>query len=902
MANQTKPQSPYLAPQNNSSRSSTNITNFATPTIFGFVSAGGTVDLFDLTFEHTAPIAETIAGSDGYWSADLSYPLTDGVHNLAITVTDSGQNGSPLSDSLSVIIDTSAPDTPTIGSSPGGFVTVEATLATRSTRPVFLGSAEALSTVNIFDEPSGAGGLAAALGLVSAIGTVSADASGAWSFTPAADLIDGPHELVAIASDAAANSSEPSTVLSFVVDTLAPSTPVAPTLTQISDSGILGDNVTNIVTPTLAGFAEAGSTVTLFEAGFGSETILGSALAGDDGSWTYTFASPLADGLHRVGARTSDAVGNTSQSSSLMTLRIDTSLPPLTSALELVRQAGLVQGFTLAGTGTPGEIVILKDGSLTIGSTGVSPLGSWSFGLSQLPLGLHTVTAELTNGVGNKTLSNSFAFTLQAPPPNAPTIDTTQGDFVPTVAVLATRNARPKLTGIADPASTINIFDAVPGAGGLLAVIGTTSADSSGLWTLQPMSALTDGAHRIVAIAYDAAASSSLPSTAFSFLVDTIAPITPATPTLGPSSDTGTADDNMTNIATPTFVGFAEAGSTMTLFEAGSVSETVLASTAAGADGSWITTLLIPLGEGLHRVGVRATDAVGNTSSSSSLLLLRVDTSTPVLTAVLETDREKGLLQGYTLAGTASPGGTIVLKEGSSIIGSVGVTATGDWSYRLSALSVGQHTVTAEVSSPAGTMVTSDPSTFTVKAPRFNFADQVTGTNGTLEGSDYLGPVSYLTSQLISTSNENSIFGSTVPNVFLHSGSGDDALNVTEGSNVLDGGAGSNFLTGSDGHDSGHDTFYIDGRNVAKTWDTLVNFHKGDIVDLFGYDPVRGRFAWADDMGAMGYRGATLQADLGDGQGVSSLVTFAMLPLASTKFSSSLGKIEGLPYLEIRLT
>ena len=69
--------------------------------------------------------------------------------------------------------------------------------------------------------------------------------------------------------------------------------------------------------------------------------------------------------------------------------------------------------------------------------------------------------------------------------------------------------------------------------------------------------------------------------------------------------------------------------------------------------------------------------------------------------------------------------------------------------------------------------------------------------------------------------------------MFLKGNAGDDALQVTSGSNVVDGGAGSNFLVGATGADGGYDTFFVDACNAGQaTWDTLVNFHVGDAVTL----------------------------------------------------------------------
>ena len=101
-------------------------------------------------------------------------------------------------------------------------------------------------------------------------------ARGAWSFTTAA-LANGAHSLTATATDAAGNTGTASAALSVTVDTTAP---VAPSIASFStDSGTVGDGLTNDNTLTLTGTAEANSTVKVFD----GATLLGSATANGTG-------------------------------------------------------------------------------------------------------------------------------------------------------------------------------------------------------------------------------------------------------------------------------------------------------------------------------------------------------------------------------------------------------------------------------------------------------------------------------------------------------------------------------------------------------------------------------------------------------------------------------------------
>jgi Ca2+-binding RTX toxin-like protein len=95
----------------------------------------------------------------------------------------------------------------------------------------------------------------------------------------------------------------------------------------------------------------------------------------------------------------------------------------------------------------------------------------------------------------------------------------------------------------------------------------------------------------------------------------------------------------------------------------------------------------------------------------------------------------------------------------------------------------------------------------------------------------YSGPVVGLTSQYIYAGADALSMSTTSAGVFLHSGSGDDALQVFSGDNVLDGSTGSNFLTGG----TGNDTFFVDDRGPSSDiWSTIVGFHAGDNATIWG--------------------------------------------------------------------
>ncbi|WP_044563975.1 matrixin family metalloprotease [Azospirillum sp. B4] len=191
-------------------------------------------------------------------------------------------------------------------------------------------------------------------------------------------------------------------------------------------------------------------------------------------------------------------------------------------------------------------------------------------------------------------------------------------------------------------------------------------------------------------------------------------------------------------------------------------------------------------------------------------------------------------------------------------------------------------------------------SALSVNRPLFSWTDTTTGQSGASTGSvSYSGPVDYLKTQQLWSGSDSVAMTANGPSAFIKGGDGDDALAVTGGSNVLDGGRGSNFLVGSTAQDGGADTFFIDGRGGQTTWGTVVNFRAGDAVTIWGYtgDSVA---SWAASEGATGYQGATLHAALaGAGTAVNASVTFAGLSLDDIKnhVTQSVGTVGDASYL-----
>jgi hypothetical protein len=170
-------------------------------------------------------------------------------------------------------------------------------------------------------------------------------------------------------------------------------------------------------------------------------------------------------------------------------------------------------------------------------------------------------------------------------------------------------------------------------------------------------------------------------------------------------------------------------------------------------------------------------------------------------------------------------------------------------------------------------------------------------------GTAYTGPVTGITSQYININQDSLNITASTPNWFLHSGSGEDALQVTGGINVLDGGTNSNFLTGGTG--AGSDTFFVDDRGAtADIWSTMVNFHVGDAATVFGVTQAGFNFNWFDGQGAPGSTGLTLHVTAAGAPTASlTLPGYSTADLSNGKLAVSFGKETdgtGTPFMFIR--
>lgn len=147
--------------------------------------------------------------------------------------------------------------------------------------------------------------------------------------------------------------SSPVLSQTYTIDKVVPAAPTELTLAPESDSGVAGDNLTNVTTPKLSGKAEAKSTVKVFDAATSTPTLLGQTIADAAGNWAFTVPNTKAlssQGLHNINATSTDAAANASGKSADLGVTLDTVVPKV-AASPGQGVYGPTQKFTL----TPNE-------------------------------------------------------------------------------------------------------------------------------------------------------------------------------------------------------------------------------------------------------------------------------------------------------------------------------------------------------------------------------------------------------------------------------------------------------------------------------------------------------------------------------------------------------------------
>ncbi|EHS6689815.1 BapA prefix-like domain-containing protein [Salmonella enterica] len=666
------------------------LTNDSTPTINGTGEPGSTVHLY----QNGARIADIIVGNSGVWSYayTTTSPLADDTYTFTVTASDSNGNTTPFSTDFTITIDTQAPAAPgVIGVTDGDGNTIDTNQITQESQPRLSGSGTAGDTIILYDNGN-------------AIGQALVGTDGRWQFTPPAALGDGDHLLTARANDPAGNESPESISFTLRIDTQAPDAPQIVSAAITSGEGevlLANGSITNQRMPTLSGTGEPGAIITLYNNGVELATVQ----VNPQGSWTYPLTRNLSEGLNILTATATDAAGNSSPTSGVFSVTLDTQPPAQPDAPLISDNVAPVIGNignngatndttpTFSGTGEIGSTIILYNNGSEIGRTTVGDNGSWNFTPAALTPETYTITVTETDRAGNiSPPSASVTFTLDTTAPANPVITFAEdnvGEVQDTIVSGATTDDNtPVIHGTGDIGSIITLYNGS-------SVLGVVTVDETGTWTLPVTSALPDGVYTLTAIAADAAGNSSGVSNSFTFTVDTV-PLQPPVvneilddiaPVTGPLTDGA-----FTNDRTLTINGSGENGSTVTIYDNG-----VAIGTALVTDGVW--TFNTPeLSEVSHALTFSATDDAGNTTAQTQPIIITVDITAPPAPTIQTVDDD-----GTRVAGLADPYATVEIHHADgTLVGSAVANGTGEFVVTLSPAQTDGGTLTAIAIDRAG--------------------------------------------------------------------------------------------------------------------------------------------------------------------------------------------------------
>ncbi|GAB3470287.1 hypothetical protein GCM10027321_40490 [Massilia terrae] len=299
---------PLLDPASDSGVKGDSITNLPVLTGSG-AEANAWISLYDVSNNSPMYLGDVQADASGNWK--FTNPLhIDGSYKLAVTQQDEAGNESPMSGTLSLVLDTVAAGPNDIhvanSYSPINLISAIAT-------PTLTGNGmEAGATIKLYEGST-------------LLGSGVVNSSGVWSITTGT-LSEGTHSISLTQTDIAGNVGF-SPGFPLVIDLTTPAQLAAPVLDPGSDSGVLKDLITNVKQPLVTGTgAEANAKIELYE----GDLLLGSATSDASGNWQVkpNADHALADGgVHALTVRQIDSAGNVGARSAALSITIDTIAP-----------------------------------------------------------------------------------------------------------------------------------------------------------------------------------------------------------------------------------------------------------------------------------------------------------------------------------------------------------------------------------------------------------------------------------------------------------------------------------------------------------------------------------------------------------------------------------------------
>ena len=371
------------------------------------------------------------------------------------------------------------------------------------------------------------------------VGKVTADANGKWSFTPTEAMGDGEHYFEAVATDKVGNKSTSDRV-SLDVDTFAD----APVIDAVNDNvdsqtgNVLDAKtkvaLTNDSTPTLEGYAEPNSVITIYEISElnGEKTSIGTVTADKHGGWKFELPE-LGDGEYKYTTRAQDKAGNISDFSEVVVVNADLiapSEPTITFVEDVNPKDGKLNkaenskdgdsASTKAQISVPGDAEENDVIHYTVNGeekTHTITYNDRVTGYVEIKVPVvdgkaSSVTAKIVDQAGNASKEVSSSIDSDFTAPNVKIIgiiDNVEGGvYKGNVAGTNTNDNKPTIKGTADANQEVVLYDNNK-------EFGRATADKDGNWEFkpsdykEPLADLVGRVHVIKAVVTDAAGNTS---------------------------------------------------------------------------------------------------------------------------------------------------------------------------------------------------------------------------------------------------------------------------------------------------------------------------------------------------------------------------------------------------------
>ncbi|EML0364382.1 Ig-like domain repeat protein, partial [Providencia rettgeri] len=607
------------------------LTKHNTPTFAGQTEANSIV---------TLQIAEqklvTTADAQGRWRITVEKPLTDEQHDYTVTAVDVAGNTKAVAET--VTIKTTLPNATAQLKDIQGFIT-------NQTTPTLTGQTEPKVHIQV--------------DIAGKSYDTQADEKGLWSLPIPSVLAEGSHRFTVKVTDAAGNVGRFSE--SLQIDTTLPL--AAATLTEGSDSGVQGDNITKDQSPALTGKTKPHAAVTI---SIENENGSYETTANANGEWTQTLPTKFTEGEHPYTVSVTDKAGNPAKSMGIFT--IDTEVESLSVGLEEISDSG-TPGDKLTKHNTPtfaGQTEANSTVTLQIAEqklvTTADAQGRWRITVEK-PLAdkQHDYTVTAVDVAGNtKAVAETVTIKTTSPAATAQLKD---------IQGFITNQMTPTLTGQTEPKVRIQVDIAGKAY--------DTQADDSGLWSLPILDALADDVYTFTVTATDQAGNVGRFSE--SLQIDTQLPS--ATATLTEGSDSGDKGDNITKDQSPALTGKTKPHAVVTISienENGSYE------TTANANGEWTQTLPTKFTEGEHPYTVSVTDKAGNQAESDGAFFIDTKSYGKSLSFDQNVYNGYGWINHNTpiFVGEAEPNSVVTMKFGGGRFSTV-ADKQGKWHLKI---------------------------------------------------------------------------------------------------------------------------------------------------------------------------------------------------------------------------